>query len=341
MLVRRMVVPLLFGYAIAGLGCARQAAGPVFGASDVSEVEPPAAAAPAPAPEVEPKPATAVAPDAVKRAEAPNHGLRERDREMLSTAELLDEVSTADAICVGENHPDARDHFAELTILRGIAERARMSGRELALGLEMVENAKQPVLDAYATHRIGERRFLKDSEWQKRWGYAFELYRPMLELARNDGIALFALNAPRELVHKVGQGGLDALTERERASLPEMDLGNAAHRERFDDAMRNHPKGKGKLGDLYAAQVLWDETMANAAATWLGARSPMRQLVIFAGRGHCVHPAIPERVRRRGIERSVSIAPLHAPSQDELDSEISGFDYALVFETTEGETKDS
>ena len=67
------------------------------------------------------------------------------------------------------------------------------------------------------------------------------------------------------------------------------------HRARFDDLMKDHPDTGGSLDNLYAAQVLWDETMANTAANWLRERYPARQLVILAGSAHCDRSAIPSR----------------------------------------------
>jgi hypothetical protein len=58
----------------------------------------------------------------------------------------------------------------------------------------------------------------------------------------------------------------------------------------------------------------------------------VRQVVIFAGRGHCVEPAIPARLHRRGPEHSISVVPIHAESKADADSDLTGFDYALVLE---------
>jgi uncharacterized iron-regulated protein len=310
-------------------GCSAAAKEPVIGVSEfAAESEPP----PPPAPRPKPVSARPTVPDdAVERAALPYHGLRESDREPLSGAELMDELSTADAVCVGESHAEARDHFAELAVLRELSLRGRMSGRKIALGLEMLDESQQPSLDAYAARQIGEQQLLEATDWEKNWGYAFALYRPMLEYARAEGLTLLALNAPRKLARKVARVGLDGLSERERRSLPELNLSDSEHRARFDEAMRDHPPGHGKPDNLYAAQVLWDETMAARAASWSSVQVPTRQIVILAGRGHCARSAIPERMRRRGTERPVSVTPLASGA----DADLSGFDYAIVFEEDE------
>lgn len=60
---------------------------------------------------------------------------------------------------------------------------------------------------------------------------------------------------------------------------------------------------------IYAAQVLWDETMAEGAVRWLAA-GPQRQIVILAGNGHCHDSAIVGRIKRRGIEGVLSVRPI-------------------------------
>ena len=58
--------------------------------------------------------------------------------------------------------------------------------------------------------------------------------------------------------------------------------------------------------DIYAVQVIWDETMADTAAKWLVAH-PDGHLLILAGNGHCHDSAIVGRLKRRGIADVVSL----------------------------------
>lgn len=49
-----------------------------------------------------------------------------------------------------------------------------------------------------------------------------------------------------------------------------MDLGNQAHRERFEDAIRSFQHGAGidaaAMNRMYQAQTLWDEYMAESTS---------------------------------------------------------------------------
>jgi hypothetical protein len=55
--------------------------------------------------------------------------------------------------------------------------------------------------------------------------------------------------------------------------------------------------------------VLWDETMADGAATW-AKREPQGLLVLLAGNGHCHDSAIVGRIKRRGVDKVISIRPV-------------------------------
>jgi uncharacterized iron-regulated protein len=313
-------------------GCARSAKEPVIGTSSPHAAEPPPVDRPA---AKKPPPARPEVPDdAVERAALPYHGLRAKDGQTLTASELMDELAQADAICVGENHPNPHDHFAQLSVLRELVTRAGAHGRELGLGLEMLDFTAQEALDEYASKDIGERTLIKESQWKERWGYPFALYRPMLDHARDHGVALLALNVPRELTRQVAKQGVEGLPDETRKTLPEMDFKNSAHRQHFDNAMRQHPHGHGSPENMYAAQVLWDETMAAAAAAWLAERAPARQVVILAGHGHCLPSAIPQRMQRRGIGRAVSVAPTMSVPERDAKEPTQSFDYALIFEAS-------
>lgn len=64
--------------------------------------------------------------------------------------------------------------------------------------------------------------------------------------------------------------GIAGLPKRLQKFLPEMDLGNQAHRKRFEDAIRGFQHGAGidaaAMNRMYEAQTLWDEYMAESAS---------------------------------------------------------------------------
>jgi uncharacterized iron-regulated protein len=275
-----------------------------------------------------------VPPDTVENSALPFHGLRARDCQPLSGDELMAELAGFDAICIGERHDNPHDHWAQLEIATDLVERAESRGRELAFGFEMFDRSDQPLLAEWQQGKIDTEALIERSNWQGDWGYPFGYYRPLLELGRGQNLGLLALNAPREFTRTIARRGLEALDDDEQRELPELDLSQAEHRAAFDQVMKEHPHGGADPDNLYAAQVVWDETMAHDAAAWLRMRRPARQLVIIAGQMHCRKTAVPDRIARRTPVRTAAVLPV-VTADGEAKPDLDGFDYGFVMTTDE------
>ena len=256
----------------------------------------------------------------------------------VATEGFFAELSGVQAVCVGEGHTNVHDHWAQLQILDRLTAHNRDAGISTGLGFEMFQRPVQGVLDDYVKGGIDEATMLTRTGWKKRWGYDYDLYKPMVDLARVRGADLLALNTAKELIKQVSKQGLEAMAEIDRAKLPELDLDNARHRAWFTGLMAKmggaagHSAGgmgkkkmpppaseedkaaakaeaRARAERIYTAQVVWDETMADSAAKWLAAGTS-RQVIILAGSGHCHDSGIVARLKRRGIERAVSVRPI-------------------------------
>ena len=247
-------------------------------------------------------------------------------------------VASARAVCVGEDHNNPHHHWFQLEVMKQLAKHAP-KGEHLALGLEMVQRPFQGVLDDFEAKRIDAAALRSRSGWPERWGYDYGFYGPTLDAAVAAGAHLIALNAARELTKKVSHKGLDSLSPEEKAQLPELKLDDPVHRAWFDALMEdmggttahsakptNSSKDAGptdkdagpteapheamppmpSADQIYTVQVIWDESMADGAATWLQA-NPNGHIVILAGNGHCHDSAIVGRIKRRGIADAISL----------------------------------
>lgn len=233
--------------------------------------------------------------------------------ETLTLDELIDDLVEARVVYVGEHHDRVADHDAQ----REIVEALHARDPSVAIGLEMVQRPQQEALDAYAARALDEAALLERIDWSERWGFDFALYRPIFALAREHGLPLVALNAPSELTRQIARAGLDALDAEQRAMLPaELDLESAPHRRMVEEALREHPgMTDAMLERFYAAQVVWDETMAETAAAFV-LRSPAR-LVVLAGVMHVASGlGIPARAARRGAAPHAIVLPI---AESELD----------------------
>ncbi len=235
----------------------------------------------------------------------------------LAERNLDDKLRAAKVIYVGEEHPNPHDHAAEVEVL----ERAYAADPSLGLGMEMLPHSYQGSLDAYVAGTLDEAGFLAAVAWDKTWGYDFGLYKPLLDFCRAHKLPAYALNAPRELAHAVAKLGLDGLTAAQKAELPEMKPGPEMHRELVREAFAQHPHGKfdeAQFERFYAAQLVWDETMADHVAAALKAPGAPARIVVVAGEGHTRSFAVPDRAARRGAAPYLTVLPVL--DEDEADA---------------------
>ena len=71
--------------------------------------------------------------------------------------------------------------------------------------MEMFTRPYQPFLDQWVAGEIDENKFLEETQWDKEWGYDYNLYKDILDFAREKKIPVIALNAPKELVKIVSK----------------------------------------------------------------------------------------------------------------------------------------
>lgn len=219
----------------------------------------------------------------------------------LSTLKTLDDiiegVSGKKIVYVGEYHDRFAHHDIQLQIIKGLYKK----NRKIAIGMEMFQRPFQGVLDDYIEGRIDEREFLKRSEYFKRWGFDYNLYKPILDFARQEKIPVVALNIRREIVDKVSRGGIDSLSESEKREIPaQMDFSDNEYRERLKEVFLRHNGSNEKNFDFfYQSQILWDETMSMSIDEFLK-KKPDYQMVVLAGGGHIQYGSgIPKRTFRR------------------------------------------
>lgn len=81
----------------------------------------------------------------------------------------------------------------------------------MAVGIEAVQQQFQPALDAYVAGTINENELKKATEWETRWYWSFDVYRPILKICRDLGLPLLALDISTEDRIKVETGGLESI----------------------------------------------------------------------------------------------------------------------------------
>lgn len=283
---------------------------------------------------------TEVSPTVVRDAARPFSGYRAADGLALGDEELLTYLASADALCIGERHDNALDHYGQLRTIEGFLERRPMRGFELGLGLEMVANPEQSTLNSLMRGTIESDDLPGLLSWPQTWGFPYEYYAPQVNAAYGSGSDLLALGVERRITRKIAEGGLSALDQEDLQGIPELDEEIPGHRELFTQLMEGHPVGSGDLDNYYTAQLVWDESMAERSAQWLEDRRPGRKLIILAGTAHCHRSAVVARLSQRTGLAVTNLLILDAgqrpvlPKADgNLEQRIAaGYDYQMVFQ---------
>lgn len=226
---------------------------------------------------------------------------------------VLSELAQYRVILVGEQHDRLDHHIMQLDVI----EYLHSLGTPLAVGLEFFQQPFQSVLDAYVKGTIDEQEMLEKTEYFKRWAYDYRLYAPILRFARENKIPLIALNVPGEIVRKTSQKGLASLDAQQSSYVPkEIDRNVADYERRIRESFMAHEGvDMGMVQNFIDAQLLWDEGMAEAAASYLF-EQPEKLLVILAGAGHIEYrTGIPVRLERRIFSPVATLLSTSADNQ--------------------------
>jgi uncharacterized iron-regulated protein len=217
---------------------------------------------------------------------------------LVSQAQMLAMAGDVRVVYVGETHDNPASHRLELQVLQALAE--RHPGR-LALGMEMFKRSQQPTLDRWSAGELDVKAFLKESRWYESWSMDFAYYRDLLNFCRERHIPVIALDAEKSLVKAVRSKTPDQLSPLEQAQMPELDLTDPYYRGLVTAIFGDHSHGGLVLDGFVRAQVMRDETMAEAAVRYLSSPTGQdKHLLVVAGGDHVGNGfGIPRRVFRR------------------------------------------
>ncbi len=241
----------------------------------------------------------------------------------LSMKDFAQRARDARYILVGEGHGSACDHNVQADIIRALAE----ADANPVIGLEMAAVDKQDVLDEFNSGELPLSGLKEALKWSENWGHFYELYEPIFKLARDLELPLAALNVPKDVVEAVRQGGLKAVTPKDKNFLPsELVPPVPAQHDALMEELERHQKMREghaerdrnataedrtpfNVENFLLIQSLWDSKMAESAVKTYGKYK--RPVVILAGSGHVEHGwGIAARLNAFDPEgRVLSVAP--------------------------------
>lgn len=256
-----------------------------------------------------------------------------------TAADIASAAKDVHFVFLGESHNSPDHHKMQASVIDALVA----AGRDVIVGFEMFTRPVQDNLNPWTLGWWDEATFIERSDWKKQWGFDFGLYRPIFESTKAHRLPMVALNVPRDWVRAVGRGGYAALTPEWRKQLPdELYLGNEDHKKIFSALMGGHPQASNhameqqptgqapSFDNIYAAQVLWDEGMADTALKYMAGRSvtPKTVFVVIAGSGHVMYgQGINYRINRRTGEKGITLTMIDGTEPREVSRGLGDFVY--------------
>ena len=216
--------------------------------------------------------------------------------EPLTFEELMADLIEVETVYIGEQHTNRDHHRVQLDIIQGLAA---ATPRKLVVGMEMFDTTYQEALNEWSVGSLTSQELLKRTQWYANWRYPFDLYEAILDHVRDARIPLLALNIPSYLPSRIAVGGVDNLTDIDRAYLPDtIDTGNLEHRAYVESVYKMHQMHRRRSFDyFYEAQCVWEDAMATEVAK---PRTSGVIMVVLVGNGHIIKKfGIPSRAFKR------------------------------------------
>lgn len=228
-------------------------------------------------------------------------------------------IPAGSVVVIGENHGVDLHQKQQVALLNAL----RLNGHVVSVGMEFLSYPSQSLVDRYRRGELSESEFLTQVGWG---GTPYSFYREQILFPRLDeGATTIALNAPRALTSRVARVGVSGLTAEETALLPPgFTEGRAGYRRRFS-AQMPHLADPSAIDRYFAAQSVWDDTMAWQFAEWRRAH-PGQTFVIVVGEFHVRHGGgLPDRILARTGEKpfTFSQVPLLERSANERSEELA------------------
>ncbi|HLD35088.1 MAG TPA: ChaN family lipoprotein [Planctomycetota bacterium] len=132
--------------------------------------------------------------------------------------EIVEQVLASDIVYLGDYHTLRQ---SQKTLIR-LLEACRITPKTdtqhpIILGLEMIQNKHQDILNQYQNTKIDETAFLKAIDYDQTWGFDWKHYKLILDYAREHHLKVLALNS-RPTERSFGQAKPSLSAKGEKAS---------------------------------------------------------------------------------------------------------------------------
>lgn len=212
--------------------------------------------------------------------------------QLVSTRELVQRLAETNILFVGESHTNMDFHRAQAQVIRAL----HATGRQVLIGLEMFPYTRQTTLDRWTRGQYSEAEFLDAAKWYESWGYRWEYYADIFRYARDNGIRMFGVNAPRDVITTVRTKGFEGLSANDQEHVPTtVEPSTDEHRRLFlsyfEEGDSLHTQiSEEQLSGMVRAQTTWDAVMGwNAMQAVRRHGGPDAIIVVLIGSGHVAY----------------------------------------------------
>lgn len=230
--------------------------------------------------------------------------------------DVVSAVRPGGVLVISEEHGNAQHYARQKEALQALHQAGRCT---VSVGLEFIDWTHPEATSGFVAGTLAEADFLKAVGWG---GNPFSDYRDQALFPRVSGGALLGVNAPRALSGAIAKKGVAGLSSDETELLPPaFTVGSLDYRERFEAIMGGGHIPAASMDRYFAAQSVWDDTMAWQAREFLD-QNPTHCLAIIVGDFHAAWGGgLPDRLRARGIAQVVTISQFDTGALS--DSEVS------------------
>lgn len=258
--------------------------------------------------------------------------------ETLAPEALIASLARRPVVLLGEEHGNAEHHRWQLHTLAAL----HGHNSNLMVGFEMFPRRVQAALDRWVGGELDVASFLKAAEWHNVWRLDPGFYLPLFHFARQNRVAMIALNVDRGFVARVGREGWAALPSGERFGLSDPAPASDAYREFlarvFSEKQARKAEGhagieqeagveqekgahpsESDLASIMAsedfmrfveAQLTWDRAMAEALAE-ARRKQPNALVVGIMGQGHVQYGhGVAHQLAALGVPGAAGLLPV-------------------------------
>lgn len=112
-----------------------------------------------------------------------------KDWRPCKTQDMITSMIQTQLVLGGDFHAYSQSQRSHLRLLRSLPP-----GLKVTVALECFDSAEQNHLDRYMNGEITEKELLSNTCWEAKWGFPWEHYRPLIQLALHKGFKVRGLN---------------------------------------------------------------------------------------------------------------------------------------------------